>query len=139
VPCDRTVWREDIDSYYRSFDILSETEEYRTRLVSIALFEVVISGADATFDAGDFGQRMLDDANESSQVAYDEAVLSADGRSVVKRRVGCANGMREGRIRFFLRHYDPVRPVRWTYGEFTCPPTQPIDDRLVRILPYREI
>lgn len=50
------------------------------------------------------------------QVAYDEALLSADGTTVVARREGCAKGIREGRIAFYFHHYDPERSGRSRHG-----------------------
>jgi hypothetical protein len=135
----QAVWRENIDGYYRSLGLLSETRAYRSRLVAIALVEVVISGADASFDVGQFRQPMAMAPAETSQVAYDEGLLSSDGHSVIRRQQGCADGLTEGRICFFLHHYDPMRPILWTYGEFTYPPPQPIIERLARMLPNQPI
>jgi hypothetical protein len=71
VPCNEAVWREDIDGYYRSLGLLSETHAYRARLVAIALVEIVISGADSNFDVGQFRQSMEMAPAEAAQVAYD--------------------------------------------------------------------
>jgi hypothetical protein len=139
VPCNQVVWREDIDGYYRSRGLLSETQAYRARLVAIVLVEVMISGADSSFDVGQFRQPMDMAPAGAAQVAYDEALLSSDGQSVIRRQQGCADGLTEGRICFFLHHYDPNRPIGWTYGEFNCPPPKPIIGRLAGMMPYQPI
>jgi len=51
----------------------------REELSSVALLEVLVSGADDQFNVGDFGQL------GSDQAAYDEAYLTADGASVISR------------------------------------------------------
>jgi hypothetical protein len=138
VPCDDGPWREDLDNSYRSLGLLDETEEYRRRVISIVLVEVVVKGADSSFDAGQFRQAMERD-DRSPQVAYDEALLSPDGRAVVKRGQGCADGITEGRICFFLHYYDPTRPIQWSFGEFTCSDPIPMPERLARLVPYQPI
>lgn len=138
VPCDDAPWREDLDYSYRSLGLLDETEAYRRRVISIVLVEVVVSGLEPSFDAGRFQQFMERD-DWSPQVAYDEALLSPDGRAVTKRGQGCANGIAEGRVCFFLHYYDPTRPIEWSFGEFTCPEPLPMTERLARLVPYRPI
>jgi hypothetical protein len=71
------------------------------------------------------------------QVAYDEAVLSFDGNSVIANRIGCAKGIREARIAFYFHYYDPTRPMRWTYGQFFAPAVPAIDPGLAQLLPYQ--
>lgn len=72
-------------------------------------------------------------------MAYDEALLSEDGATVVEHRQGCASGISGGRITFFLHHYDPTRPIQWSFGEFTCPEHLPMPGRLARLVPYQAI
>ena len=138
VPCDDGAWREDLDNSYRSLGLLDETEEYRRRVISICLVEVVVTGANSSFDVGQFRQAMERD-ERSPQVAYDEALLSPDGRALVKRGQGCADGITEGRFCFFLHYYDPTRPIRWSFGEFSCSHPLPMSERLARLVPYQPI
>lgn len=138
VPCDDGPWREDLDNWYRSLGLLNETEEYRKRVISIVLVEVVVSHANSSFDVGQFQQGMEKD-ERFPQVAYDEALLSRDGLVVVERGLGCADGIVEGRLCFFLHYYDPTRSVQWSFGEFRCPKPVPMPERLARLVPYQPI
>lgn len=138
VPCDDAPWREDLDYSYRSLGLLEETEAYRRRVISIVLVEVIVSGLDSAFEVGRFQQFMERD-DRSPQVAYDEALLAPDGRAVAKRGQGCASGIAEGRVCFFLHYYDAMRPIEWSFGEFTCPKPLPMTERLARLVPYRPI
>ena len=139
VPCDAARWREEIDSYYRSENLLKETAAYRTRLLPLVLIEVAVSGADERFDVGDFTQEMEHAPEEAWQVAYDEAFLSPDGTSLVRRDIGCADAVSGGRICFYFHFYDPERPMYWTYGEFKCPPPTPLPEHLAALVPYQAI
>lgn len=58
VPCDDAQWREDLDNSYRSLGLFDDTKEYRRRLISIVLVEVIVSGANSSFDVGEFKQTM---------------------------------------------------------------------------------
>ena len=138
VPCDDAPWREELDNSYRSLGLLDETEAYRMRVISIVLVEVAVSGADSSFDAGQFQQAMERD-DRSPQVAYDEVLLSPDGQAVLKRGQGCADGITEGRLCFFLHYYDRTRPIRWSFGEFTCPEPLPMPAHLARLVQYQPI
>ena len=139
VPCDAATWRKEIDGYYESENLLNETSAYRARLIPLALIEVIVSGADERFDVGDFTQEMELASEEAWQVAYDEAFLSPDGMSLVRRDIGCADAVSGGRICFYFHFYDPERPMFWTYGELHCPPPQPLPDRLAALVPYQSI
>ena len=139
VPCDSEEAHLEIDDYYRSVGLFQESAAYRARLIPLVLIEAEISGADARFDSGNFTQEMELAPQETWQVAYDEAVLTADGQSVAARGVGCADGITQARICFYFHFYDPERPMRWTYGEFQCVPPVPIDDRVAELVPYTEI
>jgi hypothetical protein len=139
VPCDAEEAHLEIDDFYRSLNLFKETAAYRARLIPLVLIDAEISGADARFDSGNFTQEMELAPQESWQVAYDEAVLSSDGRSVLSRGVGCADGMVEGRLCFYFHYYDPGRAMRWTYGEFDCPTPVALTASLGELIPYQEI
>lgn len=138
VPCDDDLWHEHLDNSYRSLGLLDETNGYRRRVISIVLVEVVVSGADSSFDVGQF-QQVMEKDDRSAQVAYDEALMSPDGKSVLKRKHGCADGITDGRLCFFLHYYDPVQPIQWSYGEFACPGPLPMTESLAQLLPYYPI
>ncbi len=139
VPCDDAQWREDLDNSYRSLGLFDDTKEYRRRLISIVLVEVIVSGANSSFDVGEFKQTMERAPDTYAQVAYDEALLSEDGATVVEHRQGCASGVSGGRITFFLHYYDTTRPIQWSFGEFSCPEPLPMPGRLARLVPYQPI
>ena len=132
-------WRDPLDGYYKEENLLDETAAYRARLLPLVLVEVVVSGADERFDVGDFTQEMEQADEEVWQVAYDEAFLSPDGQSLVRRDIGCADAVSGGRICFYFHFYDPLRPMHWTYGEFACPPLVPISSGLAKLVPYSSI
>ena len=139
VPVDEVPIRKEIDNFYESEGLLVETAAYRARLLPLALIEVVVSGADERFDVGDFTQEMEFAEEETWQVAYDEAFLSPDGLSLVRRDIGCADAVSGGRICFYFHLYDPGRPMLWTYGEFLCPAPVPIPEHLAALVPYAPI
>ena len=139
VPVDAAPIRKELDSFYESEGLLAETAAYRARLLPLALIEVEVSGADERFDVGDFTQEMEFAEEETWQVAYDEAFLSPDGLSLVRRDIGCADAVSGGRICFYFHLYDPGRPMLWTYGEFTCPTPVPIPEHLAGLVPYEPI
>ena len=139
MPVDAAPIRKELDSFYESEGLLAETAAYRARLLPLALIEVEVSGADERFDVGDFTQEMEFAEEETWQVAYDEAFLSPDGLSLVRRDIGCADAVSGGRICFYFHLYDPGRPMLWTYGEFTCPTPVPIPEHLAGLVPYEPI
>jgi hypothetical protein len=133
VPCDDGPWREELDNAYRSLGLLDETQEYRRRLLSIVLVQVMISAASASFDVGQFRQSMECAPDGYTQAVYDEALLSQDGTAVICRCPGCADGVADGRLCFFPHYYDPTRPIQWSFGEFTCPPPQRMPEWLTNL------
>ncbi len=138
VPCDEQKWREELEDSYRILGVLSETEDFRRRVISIVLVEVIFSAATSSLDAGDFAQ-WLEKDDRYPQVAYDEALLSPDGDAVLASGHGSIVGITAGRMCFFLHYYDPTRPIQWTYGEFNCPAPSPMPERLARIVSYQPI
>ena len=139
IPIDGAPIRKELDAYYESEGILKETAAYRARVLPLVLIEVEVSGADERFDVGDFTQEMELADEEIWQVAYDEAFLSPDGQSLVRRDIGCADAVPGGRICFYFHLYDPGRPMLWTYGEFECPPVTPVPEYLAQLVPYEPI
>lgn len=71
------------------------------------------------------------------QCAYDEALLSAEGKTVIEREMNCVKGSGVLRFAFYLHFYDPNRPLQWSYGEAQCPPVEPVPPRLKLLVPYR--
>lgn len=147
VPVDQEEFRAELAVTLFPANDYSDTGDearcYLARCVPVVLIEVFVEHTDARFDCGDFGQRTIGlltaDGEDNWQVAYDEALLSDDGTTVIRRSINGANQIARGRIAFYLRFYDPARPVRWSYGEFTCPPVQDISPALWTLVPYNPI
>jgi len=121
---------------YAYVDVSSAVLAYMERCIPLVLFDVIISDVDDQFSVDHFAQEM--EGFDSPQAAYDEAILSTDGR-LLKRKQGCANHLRNGRVAFYLHYYDPDKPVRWTYGLFRCPSPQLIPALLWKLMPYTPV
>ena len=139
VPCDSEEALLEIDDFYHSLDLFEQSAAYRKRIIPLVLIDATIANTDSRLDFGNFTQEMELAPREHWQVAYDEAVLANDGKTLIERGPGCADGLEAGRICFYFHFYDPVRPLRWTYGEFTCPAPAAIPDLLTELVPYQEI
>ena len=105
----------------------------REHFAKLVLVEAIVDGIDQHFRVGDFQQVT---PNGGEQVAYDEALLSLDGESVIDRDMNCIKGKPPLRCAFYIHYYDPQRPLRWTYGEVSCPLVQDASERLQRLVPY---
>jgi hypothetical protein len=128
-----------LDYYCKSIDADPNVTDFMGRVIPLVLMDVSVLGVDEPVEVGEFTQEMPGAPKEAWQVAYDEALLSADGTAVLARRQGCAKEIREGRIAFYFHYYDPDRPMQWTYGVFSCPPPEPVNVRLLSLLPYESI
>lgn len=101
------------------------------------LIEVIVRDLDGRFDAADFMQPHPEETPGDEQVAWDEVILSLDGESVLERDV-IARGWRGGpfRLAFWLHAYREELPLRWTYGEVSCPVVKPMPARLEELVDY---
>jgi hypothetical protein len=100
-------------------------------LSAVVLVEVEVTGADAEYSAGDFGQP------GSEQAAYMESYLSPDGTTVISeydRPPGDSL-----RVDFFLHFYDPARPLNTSYGVVSAPRAVAMPERLRKILRYEPV
>lgn len=90
------------------------------------------------FRMGELGQTQfdLDGLPGHMQVGYDEALLSADGETLIQRDMDCVNGTGPLRFAVYLHFYDPLRPLQWQGGEVRCPPIQEAPPRLMMLVPY---
>ena len=111
------------------------THEHFHRLV---LVEAVVEGLSGRFDFSKFGQMQPDHPDDPRymQVGYDEGLLSADGETLVQRKMNCVHGTGPLRFAVYLHLYDPERPLLWQAGEVTCPAVRDLPARLLMLMPY---
>lgn len=97
-------------------------------LASVVAFDVKVTNANEKFDVGDFTQP------DSDQVAYNEAYLSPDGRSLdsTLKPTDPINF----RIYFFLHFTNVNKPLLSSYGELSIPELKPLPEYLNRIHPF---
>lgn len=139
APNDEDSAREQLREYYDTNTALATDPSvcsYIDRVVPLVIFDVLVSGLDDQFEVAHFTQEMEGSPQDAWQVAYDEALLLANGSSVIARDLGCADGIRDGRVAFYFHYYDQSRPMKWTYGTFQCPPVKPAPEHLLKLLPY---
>ncbi|MGE0404994.1 MAG: hypothetical protein AB7O65_01750 [Candidatus Korobacteraceae bacterium] len=124
--------------YQEQWKVTGSDARTREHFESLVLIEAIANNVDEKFDLKDIGQTLSHpDFPAQFQCAYDEALLSADGNSLVDRRINCVHGTGVLRFAFYLHFYDPKRPLRWTYGQVECPKVQPVPRRLRNLVPYR--
>jgi hypothetical protein len=103
----------------------------------LVLIEAVVEHIDDRIKMAEMGQPyILGNYPDHFQCAYDEALLSSDGKSLIERRMGCVRGEGPLRFAFYLHFYDAARPLHWSYGQVKCPPVEPVPKRLKRLVPY---
>ena len=107
--------------------------------IPLALFEITLSNLDEHFKLDDFTQEMPGALEKIWQRPYDEALLSRDGSQVISRNITCTRGLRNGRVAFYFHFYNPLKAMRWTYGEFSAPEIQVVPQRLWDLLPYTPV
>jgi hypothetical protein len=103
----------------------------RAELSSVAAFDVLVTNADESFDAGNFTQP------DSDQVAYDEVYLSADGRSVESDSQ--PKDPTNFRMYFFLHFVDNQKPLLSSYGEHKIPKLKAMPDYLRSVHPFTPV
>ena len=126
------LWRE-------QFEVTGDEQITREHFEKLVLVEAVVEGLAGRFDFGKFGQILSGyrDHPDNMQVGYDEGLLSADGGTLIQRRMHCVEGTGSLRFAVYLHFYDPQRPLQWQGGEVWCPPVQDLPVRLMMLMPYR--
>jgi hypothetical protein len=102
-----------------------------------AYIEVLIRNSDSRFDPADFKQPDPSLREGLGQVAWNETYLSEDGETVAAGYPLPA--IPEGptlRVVFAIHYWKSELPLASSYGELTCPPMQPLPERLWRLVPY---
>jgi hypothetical protein len=104
----------------------------------LVLIEATVSNADERLRMKELGQMVdIPGFPRQFQCAYDEALLSADGGTLIDRHMKCVYGTGQLRFAFYLHFYDPQLPLETPYGRVECPTIQPVSDRLRVLVPYR--
>lgn len=143
VPTGENELREQLRTYYFFGNAMRDTSgavlSFIENCIPLVLFEINLSNLDDRFQVASFTQEMVGAPPKAWQVAYDEALLSADGTQVLVRGSRCTSGLRSGRIAFYFHYYDPTKPMQWTYGQFFAPSVQLVPERLWSLIPYSPV
>jgi hypothetical protein len=129
----------DADAWREQFRVTGDEQLTHEHFEKLVLIEAVVEGLTTRFDFSKFGQVLSGYRNfpNAMQVGYDEGLLSADGESLIQRKMHCVQGTGPLRFAVYLHFYDPQRPLQWQGGEVTCPPVQEAPIRLMMLMPYR--
>ena len=121
------------------YQVTGDERITREHFGKLVLIEAVVEGITGQFDFSKFGQMLSGyrDFPDNMQVGYDEGLLSADGETLIQRKLGCVHGTGPLRFAAYLHFYDPERPLQWQGGEVSCPPVQEAPIRLMMLMPYR--
>jgi len=109
----------------------------RDHFSSVVLIEALVDAAGKPLNLAKFTQPNPAYPHNSSQVPWDEALLSADAETLTARRIGCVKGDGLLRFAFYIHYWNPRLPLQWTYGEVNCPQPQAMPVRLQMLMPYR--
>jgi hypothetical protein len=143
VPIDEHELREQLRRYYFFGNAIRDTaggvNTFVETCVPLVLFEVTLDHLDDRFRIEDFTQEMPEAPSKAWQRAYDETLLSADGKRIIARKSTCTRGLRNGRIAFYFHYYDPLKPMQWTYGQFSGPAVQIVPEGLWNLVPYSPV
>jgi len=121
------TWRE-------QFQVTEDEQATREHFEKLVLIEAVVEGLTGRFDFSKFGQVLSGYRNypDNMQCGYDEGLLSADGETLIQRRIHCVQGTGPLRFAVYLHFYDPQRPLLWQGGESIVSTraggTDPFDD-----------
>ena len=134
------VYKPDIPTgvYREQWKVTGSDERTKAHFKGLVLIEAVMEHIDDRFKMNEMGQPYtLGDYPDHFQCAYDEALLSADGKAVIERSTKCVKGEGLLRFAFYLHFYRGDRPLQWSYGQIQCPPVEPVPRRLKDLVPYR--
>lgn len=124
--------------YREQLKVTGSDERTKAHFKDLVLIEALVEHIDARFKMGELGQLYTrGDYPDNFQCAYDEALLTLDGKAVIERSMKCVRVADLQRFAFYLHFYDASRPLQWSYGEVDCPAVEPVPTRLKRLVPYR--
>jgi hypothetical protein len=125
-------------AYQEQSGVTGSDERTKLHFQGLVLVEALVENIDARFKMVELGQVYRDkDYPDHFQCAYDEALLSSDGKSVIERGMNCVKGPGLLRFAFYLHFYNANRPLQWSYGHTQCPPIEPVPLRLKYLVPYQ--
>src|ERR1700733_2857011 len=118
--------------WHEQWQVTCDDDQTREHFDKLVLIEAIVDGLDEPFDMGSVGQMRIEfpEDRKYMMVGYDEALLSADGESLVRREMDCVLGTGPLRFAVYLHEYDPERPLQWQGGQVACPPIQEAPVRL---------
>ena len=114
------VYKPDIPArvYKQQWKVTGSDERTAAHFRDLVLIEAVVEHIDGRFKMVELGQPYTrGDYKAHFQCAYDEALLSSDGKIVIERRMKCVKGPGPLRFAFYLHFYDANRPLQWSYGQ----------------------
>jgi hypothetical protein len=124
--------------YRKQLRITGSDEKTKSHFKDLVLIEALVEHIDARFKLSELGQSYTrGDYPNHFQCAYDEALLSLDGKTAIERNMKAVSGQDLLRFAFYLHFYDENRPLLWSYGEVQCPPLEQVPWRLSHLVPYR--
>jgi hypothetical protein len=124
-------------SYAPGADAEAARHEAETRalLGSVVLVELLIRNRDARYDARDFTQAFDDRPRGNWPAAYMETYLTLDGESIIETKWPTPPPG-DLRVAFYLQNWDPVKPLRTSYGAVRCPAATQLPERLAQLMPF---
>jgi hypothetical protein len=125
------------ETYREQWQVTASDEDTKEHFDQLVLIEAIVHNPDGRFTMMEFRQQPTwTDDPKSSLVAYDEALLSADGELLIERTMDCVHGTGSLRFAFYLHCYDPTQPLMTPYGPIQCPPIDSAPERLMALVPY---
>jgi hypothetical protein len=112
-------------------------EQIRYCTDDLAMFEVLVTSPDATFDVGEFIQQDPSRPQSTWQIAWNETFLTSDGETVIGVYPCKSPDAPQYRVVFSIHFWKPDLPLHSSYGELALPPMQPLPERLWRLTPYK--
>lgn len=112
-------------------------DHLRHHMTDAAVFEVLVSNPDATFDIGQFVQPDPLQPESRWQVAWNEKFLTVDGEKLLEVGRGkTLPNAQQFRVVFVIHSWKLNLPLQSSYGQLSLPPIQPLPERLWRLAPY---
>ena len=125
------------DVYQEQWQVTGSDEDTKSHFDQLVLIEAFAHNVGDSLKKELMGQQPSPIVDPKYfQCAYDEALLSDDGETLIQRRMNCVHGTGTLRFAFYLHLYDPESPLTTCYGDVTCPPIQAVPARLMMLVPY---